>query len=113
MPRYGHRSRTPSLGRVGALRVGDVMSRSPITVAPHLFVGKARLAAVRNHVQYLLVTFPDGRPGAICMHHLTDAPPDALVGDCICDAAWLGPLEPQLPVNLAAEVMSERAFRCM
>src|SRR5262245_4593887 len=113
MPRDGRRIRRPLLGRVGAIRVGDVMSPSPIMVPPHLFVGKARLAAVRNDVQYLLVTFPDGRPGAICMHHLTDAPQDALVGDCICDAAWLGPLEPQLSVKLAAEVMRERAFRCM
>jgi len=89
------------------------MSRSPITVPPHVLVGTARRAAERNDVQYLLVTFPDGRPGAICMHHLIDAPKDELVGDCICDAAWLGPLEPQLSVDLAAEVMSERAFRCM
>jgi CBS domain-containing protein len=106
-------SRTQLLTKVSAIRVGDVMSHSPITVPPDVFVGKARRAAERKNVQYLLVTFPDGRPGAICMHHLTDAPREALVGDCICDAAWLGPLEPQVSVDLAAEVMSERAFRCM
>ncbi len=112
MPKHG-RCAPPLLVQVGGPRVGDVMSRSPITVPPDDFVGKARLAAERNDVQYLLVTFPDGRPGAICMHHLTDAPQDARVGDYICDASWVGPLEPQLTVDVAAEVMSERAFRCM
>jgi CBS domain-containing protein len=113
MATTGRRTRAPLLRRVGAVRVGDVMSRSPITVPPNAIIGRARKAAERNDVQYLLVTFPDGRPGAICMHHLTDAPRDALVGDCICDASWVGPLEPQLSVAVAAEVMSERAFRCM
>jgi len=113
MQRSERRIRRPSLDQMGALRVRDVMSRSPITVPPQAFVGKARLTAERNDVQYLLVTFPDGRSGAICMHHLCDAPADALVGDCICDAAWRGPLVPQVSVDRAAEVMRERAFRCM
>ena len=113
MPTHGQRKEAPRLGRVGALRVGDVMSRSPIIVPPSAAIDSARKAAERHDVQYLPVTFPNGRPGAICLHHLTDAPPDALVGDCICDASWVGPLEPQLSVDVAAEVMSERAFRCM
>src|SRR5262245_16290479 len=113
MPAYERRIRRLLPCRVGSLCVADVMSRSPITVPPHAFVGKARVAAKRHDVDYLLVTLPDGRSGAICMHHLLDAPADALVGDYICDAAWLGPLQPQLAVDLAAEVMRERAFRCM
>src|SRR5262252_5540712 len=113
MPGRQRRIRRSLITRVGPLRVGDVMSRSPIMVPPDVLVGEARLAAERNDVQYLLVTFPNGRPGAICMHHLRLAPADAWVGDHICDASWVGPLEPHLPVDVAAEVMSERAFRCM
>jgi hypothetical protein len=56
---------------------------------------------------------PNGGVGAVCLAHLRAADPTAKVADCVCDPSWVGPLQPDLPVEQAAEIMNERAFHCL
>jgi hypothetical protein len=76
-------------------------------------VAVAERIAREREVKYLLVEMPGGQFAAICLHHLRSAPPDAKVRDRVCDASSVGPLQPQLTLDQAAEIMRERAFRCL
>ena len=95
------------------LRVGDVMTKSPVTVTSMLPVEAAQKFARLNGVRYLLVELTDGVVGATCLHHLASASAGSRVADCVCDPSWLGPLEPQLSLSDAAGIMGGRAFRCL
>jgi predicted transcriptional regulator len=101
------------LGRLGLLRVADVMTARPLRVEANVTVKAALALARRHHLRHLLVAMPNGAVGAVCLFHLRSADSAASVADCVCDPSWIGPLPPQLPVEEAVEIMNERAFRCL
>jgi predicted transcriptional regulator len=96
-----------------SLRVADVMTLRPVCVGANLRVTTAVAIADRRHLHHLLVTMPNGTTGAVCLPHLRDADPQATVGDCVCDPSWVGPLQPEVPIEEAAEIMNERTFHCL
>ncbi|HJZ89175.1 MAG TPA: CBS domain-containing protein [Polyangia bacterium] len=95
------------------LRVGDIMTRSPVVVGGHLNVPAAEEIALRLRVRHLLVSLPGGRLGAVCRQHLHSAPRVAPVGRFVCDPVWLGPLRPDVLIADALEIMAQRAFGCL
>jgi CBS domain-containing protein len=106
-------TRVQLLGRLGVLRVADVMTPLPLRVGANLTAKAAAALARRRRLHHLLVEMPNGAVGAVCLFHLRSADPAAKVADCVCDPSWVGPLPPELPVEEAAEIMNERAFRCL
>jgi hypothetical protein len=106
-------TRVQLLGRLGLLRVADVMTPLPFRIEADVTACDATALAACCHLRHLLVAMPNGRVGAVCVPHLRAADPTAKVVDCICDPSWIGPLQPDLPIEEAAEIMNERAFRCL
>ncbi len=94
------------------LRIADIMSSQPVTVGAETPIRIARDIAQQQHVQYLLVWLPGGVLGATCMQHLSSASGEH-VSECICEPVWIGPLNPSLRLFDVAEIMGERAFRCL
>jgi CBS domain-containing protein len=98
---------------VSRLRVGDVMRNAPLTVPPFVSAAAARELARAYGLKYVLVTDEGQLQGAACLDHLARACTGQRVEECICGSARIGALAPHLPLQTAAEIMEERAFRCL